>query len=100
MNLIPNTTEEWNLDTINELIKLRDIESEKFDFKGKDMKGLPIHLCAMQKCDEDAQFAVIEYFFPDIFSKKPFCKAMWRVCWKHAKMLSHDYVVSRIQVLS
>ncbi len=46
MNIIPNNIEDWELDTINQLIKLRDIESEDFDFKGTDMKNLANHLCA------------------------------------------------------
>ncbi|MDH3203904.1 MAG: ATP-binding protein [Nitrosopumilus sp.] len=46
MNIVPENREDWNLDTINELIKLRDIESEDFDFKGIDMKDLANHLCA------------------------------------------------------
>lgn len=46
MNIIPNNISDWTLDTINELIKLRDIESEDFDFKGTDMKNLANHLCA------------------------------------------------------
>ncbi len=46
MNLIPDTIEKWKLDTINELVKLRDVESEDFDFKGTDIRGLTTHLCA------------------------------------------------------
>jgi len=46
MNIIPTDIKDWKIDTINELIKLRDIESEKFDFKGTDIRGLAIHLCA------------------------------------------------------
>jgi len=46
MSIIPNKIKSWNLETINELIKLRDIESEKFDFKGKKMGDLSTHLCA------------------------------------------------------
>jgi len=46
MNIIPINIEDWNLEKINELIKLRDIESEDFDFKGTDMKNLANHLCA------------------------------------------------------
>lgn len=46
MNIIPKNLDDWNLDTINELIKLRDIESERFDFKGKKITDLSNHLCA------------------------------------------------------
>ena len=46
VNIIPNNIKDWDLNTINELIKLRDIESEDFDFKGTDMKNLANHLCA------------------------------------------------------
>ena len=35
----------WKIDTINKLINLRDIESEDFDFKGKEIKGLSTPLC-------------------------------------------------------
>jgi len=37
------------------------------------------------------------YFCGD--SKKPLCKAIWLVCERHAKMLSDEEIVSRIQVL-
>jgi len=46
MSIIPINMEDWNLEKINELIKIRDIESEDFDFKGTDMKNLTNHLCA------------------------------------------------------
>ena len=50
----PDKVEEWKLENINELIKLKDIEDIRFDFKGKDfnegegkVKGLSPHICAM-----------------------------------------------------
>jgi len=46
----PDKVEEWKLENINELIKLKDIEDIKFDFKDKDLnegKGLSSHICAM-----------------------------------------------------
>lgn len=46
MNVIPKEIEDWNFNTINELIKLKDIESENFDFKGTKTKELAKHLCA------------------------------------------------------
>jgi predicted HTH transcriptional regulator len=46
----PDKVEEWKLENINELIKLKDIEDIRFDFKSKDLnegKGLASHICAM-----------------------------------------------------
>ena len=46
MSLIPQNLEGWKLETIDTLIKLRDIESEDFDFKGTELKNLANHICA------------------------------------------------------
>ena len=46
----PDKVDEWKLENINELIKLKDIEDLRFDFKSKDLnegKGLASHICAM-----------------------------------------------------
>lgn len=45
MSVVPYNIEDWNIETIDALTKLRDIESEDFDFKGTDMKNLANHLC-------------------------------------------------------
>lgn len=49
-NLFPDNIDDWTLDVINELVKLRDVESEVFDFKDKDINKedkLSMHVCAM-----------------------------------------------------
>lgn len=46
-SIIPKKLDDWNIDVLNELIKLRDIESETFDFKGTEIKDLSRHICAM-----------------------------------------------------
>jgi hypothetical protein len=42
---IPRNKSDWNIDVLDKLIKLRDIESDTFDFKS-DYKKLSLHLCA------------------------------------------------------
>jgi hypothetical protein len=44
--IIPAKLEDWDMPTLNNLIMLRDIERETFDFKGPDFKKLHEHLCA------------------------------------------------------
>jgi hypothetical protein len=44
---IPENLKEWKPDTINELIKFPDVESEKFDFKSDISNDLHEHICAM-----------------------------------------------------
>lgn len=47
-NLFPNLISRWTLDDIEKLLKLRDIESEEFDFKGCcAVNDLSTHICAM-----------------------------------------------------
>lgn len=43
---IPERIEDWNITTINELIKYKDVESERLDFKS-EINDLSIHICAM-----------------------------------------------------
>jgi hypothetical protein len=45
--LIPETPEDWDTNTLNQLVSLKDIEGENFDFKNKDIEGLYTHICAM-----------------------------------------------------
>jgi Putative DNA-binding domain len=44
--LIPMNLDEWDMPTLEKLIKLRDIERETFDFKGPEFEKLYEHLCA------------------------------------------------------
>ena len=43
---IPEKIQNWNIDTINELIKYKDVESERLDFKS-EINELYDHICAM-----------------------------------------------------
>jgi predicted HTH transcriptional regulator len=45
--LIPERIEDWDLQTLNKLVTLRDIERESFDFKGPKFQDLSDHICAM-----------------------------------------------------
>jgi predicted HTH transcriptional regulator len=42
---IPSNKSDWDIDVLNKLIKLKDIESDTFDFKS-DYKKLSLYLCA------------------------------------------------------
>jgi Putative DNA-binding domain len=44
--------EEWDIPTLDRLIKLRDIERETFEFKGVEFKKLYEHLCAFANYPE------------------------------------------------
>jgi hypothetical protein len=48
---IPDKIDDWNLETLNELVNFRDVESETFDFKGHNFNEkndeLYNHICAM-----------------------------------------------------
>jgi hypothetical protein len=44
--LIPPELEKWDISILDNLIKIRDIERETFEFKGVDFKQLYTHLCA------------------------------------------------------
>ena len=49
-NLFPDSIDDWTIDVINKLVKLRDVESEGFDFKDRNVNKedkLSMHLCAM-----------------------------------------------------
>jgi predicted HTH transcriptional regulator len=46
LTLIPGTLDKWDIKSLNQLINLRDIESDTFDFKGPDFKELANHFCA------------------------------------------------------
>ena len=47
-NLFPNPVSSWTLDDIEKLLKMRDVESAEFDFKGcRALSDLSKHLCAM-----------------------------------------------------
>lgn len=79
MYIIPKTLDDWELETIDSLIKLRDIESEDFDFKGTDMKNLANHLCAFANTyggylvlgiDEDKNNDVLKGFKKNGFKKE------------------------------
>jgi hypothetical protein len=43
---IPKELDEWDITKLNNLVKLKDIERETFDFKGTDFNDLSRHLCA------------------------------------------------------
>jgi hypothetical protein len=43
--LIPGRLEDWDLQTLNKLVTLKDIERESFDFKGPKFQDLSAHLC-------------------------------------------------------
>lgn len=45
-DIIPENLNDWNLETIENLIQYRDIESENLDFKEK-ISELPRHICAL-----------------------------------------------------
>lgn len=57
-------------------------------------------LCFIHKCDTESKYILIEYFFENSESKKPLCKVFWKVCDRHAKLLTQQNVLSKIQVLS
>jgi hypothetical protein len=44
---IPLELEEWNMAVLDNLLKFREIERDSFDFKGRKLNKLEIHLCAM-----------------------------------------------------
>ena len=46
LTLIPESLDNWDIENLNRLVSLRDIESERFDFKGPDFKELANHFCA------------------------------------------------------
>ncbi len=47
-NLFPRAVGIWTLDDIDKLLKVRDVESAEFDFKGRcTLNDLSKHLCAM-----------------------------------------------------
>jgi len=54
-------------------------------------------LCNVWNCNTEAWLKIVEWYYGE--SKKPLCKAIWLVCEYHAKMLSDEGIVSRIQVL-
>ncbi len=54
--------------------------------------------CNVWNCNTEAWLKIMEWYFCGD-SKKPLCKAIWLVCHRHAKMLSDEGIVSRIQVL-
>ena len=43
----PEKPEDWKVEILDELIELRDVESENFDFKGTDLTGIYKTICAM-----------------------------------------------------
>jgi hypothetical protein len=55
-------------------------------------------LCNVPNCNTEAWMKIIEWYF-SADSKKPLCKAIFLVCENHAKILSDDGIVSKIQVL-
>ena len=45
--MIPERLQDWDLQTLNKLVTLKDIERESFDFKGPKLQDLSAHICAM-----------------------------------------------------
>jgi len=56
------------------------------------------HVCNVWNCNTEAWLKIMEWYCSGD-SKKPLCKAIWLVCERHAKMLSDEKIVSRIQIL-
>jgi hypothetical protein len=50
--LPPRDLKDWNIEVLNKLVKLRDIEGDRFDFKGGDLGDLANHICAMANANE------------------------------------------------
>ena len=44
---IPQKLESWKFHHLKKLSYLRDIESERFDFKGSSFRDLDVDICAM-----------------------------------------------------
>ena len=49
---VPRDLKDWNVDVLNSLLTVRDVESDRFDFKGGDLGDLAIHICAMANLGE------------------------------------------------
>jgi hypothetical protein len=45
---IPTNKSEWNIAVLNQLIKLRNIETDAFDFKSDYKKIIPTAFCIRQ----------------------------------------------------
>lgn len=45
--MIPERPEDGDINIVNQLVSLKDIESESFDFKSRDIDELYTHICAM-----------------------------------------------------
>jgi len=56
-------------------------------------------ICNILGCNAEGYVKLMYYYF-DSNSKKPFCKDVVRVCENHAKKITSDDTVIRIQALA
>ena len=57
-------------------------------------------LCYIAKCNAEAYIKLMMYYYSSKYVKKPFCRAIIRACENHARGLSDENLVMKIQILS
>jgi len=57
-------------------------------------------LCIVPYCNAEAYFVIMLYYYPSRFAKKPSCKTVFRMCEKHARIISGNETVVKIQILN
>lgn len=57
-------------------------------------------ICLIPYCNAEAFILIGMYYFSSKYSKKPVCRMFFRLCEKHARMISGDDTIVKIQILN
>jgi len=54
-------------------------------------------ICFIPYCNGEARIAMMMYYFSSKYAKKPFCKSILHACEIHARKISDENTVVRIE---
>jgi len=57
-------------------------------------------ICLIPYCNAEGYVLVALYYFVNKYSKKPLCRMFFRLCEKHARQISGDTTIVKIQILN
>jgi hypothetical protein len=57
-------------------------------------------ICIIPKCNAEAYILIALYYFKSKYSKKPACRMFFRMCEKHARLISEEETIVKIQILN
>ena len=57
-------------------------------------------ICLIPYCNAEGYVLVCLYYFANKYAKKPSCRMFFRLCEKHARTISGEDIVVKIQILN